>query len=87
MRNNLRSLKLVIIDEVSMLSSLNLAYIHLRLEELFGGSDWFGSMNVIFVGDLLQIPPLNGLPVFSKLTNRAISGKLGCQYLERYSNL
>ena len=78
MRNNLRSLKLVIIDEVSMLSSLNLAYIHLRLEELFGGSDWFGSMNVIFVGNLLQLPPVNGLPVFSKLTNRAISGKLGC---------
>ena len=29
MRTNLRSLKLIIIDEVSMLSSLNLAYIHL----------------------------------------------------------
>ena len=38
MRTNLRSLKLIIIDEVSMLSNLNLAYIHLRLEELFGGS-------------------------------------------------
>ena len=34
MRTNLRSLKLVIIDEVSMLSNLNLAYIHLRMEEL-----------------------------------------------------
>ena len=39
MRTNLNSLKLVIIDEVSMLSSLNLAYIHLRLEELFGGTE------------------------------------------------
>ena len=28
--------KLVIVDEVSMVSSLNLAYMHLRLEELFG---------------------------------------------------
>ena len=35
MRTNLRSLKLIIIDEVSMLSNLNLAYIYLRLEELF----------------------------------------------------
>ena len=78
MRTNLRSLKLVIIDEVSMLSSLNLAYIHLRLEELFGGSDWFGSMNVVFVGDLLQLPPVNGQPVFSKLTNKVISSKVGC---------
>ena len=35
-------------------------------------------MNVVFVGDLLQLPPVNGLPVFCKLTNRAISSKLGC---------
>ena len=70
MRTNLRSLKLVIIDEVSMLSNLNLAYIHLRLEELFGSADWFGSMNVMFVGDLLQLPPVNGSPVFSKLSHK-----------------
>ena len=38
MHTNLCSLKLIIIDEVSMLSKLNLAYIHLQLEELFGGS-------------------------------------------------
>ena len=52
MHTNLRSLKLIIIDEVSMLSNLNLAYIHLRLEELFGGSgdEYFGSMNMLFVG-------------------------------------
>ena len=77
MRTNLKSLKLVIIVEVSMLSNLNLAYIHLRLEELFGGTDWFGSINVMFVGDLLQLPPVNGDPVFSKLNQKAMS-KLGC---------
>ena len=27
-----------------MVSSLNPAYMRLRLEELFGGHDWFGSM-------------------------------------------
>ena len=77
MRTNLNSLKLVIIDEVSMLSNLNLAYIHLRLEELFGGTEWFGSINVMFVGDLLQLPPVNGDPVFCKLNSKAVS-KLGC---------
>ena len=67
MSTNLRSLKLIIIDETSMLSSLNLAYIHLRLEELFGGAgdDYFGSMNMLFVGDILQLPPVTGSPVFS----------------------
>ena len=50
-----------------MFSNLNLAYIHLRLEELFGRTDWFGAINVMFVGDLLQLPPVNGDPVFFKL--------------------
>ena len=60
-----------------MLSNLNLAYIHLRLEELFGGTDWFGSINIMFMGDLLQLPPVSGDPVFSKLSQKAMS-KLGC---------
>ena len=47
MRSTLRSLKMIIVDEVSMVSSLNLAYMHLRLEELFGGHDWFGGRNVL----------------------------------------
>jgi len=47
MRTNFHSLKRIIIDEVLMLSSLNLAYIRLQLEELFDCSgDWFGSINV-----------------------------------------
>ena len=79
MRTNLRSLKLIIIDEVSMLSNLNLAYIHLRLEELFGGSgdEYFGSMNMLFVGDILQLPPVTGSPVFSKLCNKLIASRMG----------
>jgi len=49
MSTNLHSLKLVIIDKVSMSSSLNLTYIHLRLQELLGDTRWFGSKNVLFV--------------------------------------
>ena len=78
MRTALRDLKLVIIDEVSMLSSLNLAYMHLRLEEVFGSNEWFSSMNVLFVGDLLQLPPVNGAPVFEQLHTKAILTRLGC---------
>ena len=72
MHNQLRHLKLLIADEVSMLSSLNLEYIHLRLEEVFGDDTWFGSVNVLFVGDLLQIPTVNGRPVFKKVVRKAI---------------
>ena len=44
----LKYVKFFIVDEVSMVSSFNLAYLHLRMEEMFGGSEWFGSMNAVF---------------------------------------
>ena len=62
MKASLSKVKMFIIDEVSMVSSLNLAYMHLRLEELFGGNEWFGTRNMLFVGDILQLQPVNGTP-------------------------
>ena len=78
MKTTLRDMKLLIVDEVSMVSSLTLAYIHLRLEEIFGEQDWFGSKNVLFVRDLLQLQPVNGQPVFEKVSSKAVTLKLGC---------
>ena len=78
MRASLSQLRLLIIDEVSMVSSLNLAYIHLRLDEIFAKDEWFGGMNVLFVGDILQLPPINGGPVFQRICNKSITNKLGC---------
>ena len=57
-----------------MVSSLNLAYIHLRLEELFGGED----VNILFMGDLLQLQPVNGKPAFETVDKKSIEYKLGC---------
>ena len=78
MKTTLRHVKVVIIDEVSMVSSLTLAYIHLRLEEIFGGEEWFGSTNMLFVGDILQLPPVNGQPVFEQILAKSLTHKLGC---------
>ena len=78
MRRSLSQLRLLIIDKVSMLSNLNLAYVHLRLDEIFGRDEWFGGVNVLFVGDILQLPPVNGAPVFDRITNKAVASKLGC---------
>ena len=78
---SLSQLRLLIIDEVSMVSSLNLAYIHLRLDEIFAKDEWFGGMNVLFVGDILQLPPVNGGPVFQRICNKSITNKLGCMTL------
>ena len=78
MKASLSKVKMFIIDEVSMVSSLNLAYMHLRLEELFGGNEWFGARNMLFVGDILQLQPVNGTPVFEKISQKSLSYKLGC---------
>ena len=45
---------------------------HLRLEELFGGNEWFGAGNMLFVGDILQLQPVNGTPVFEKITQKSV---------------
>ena len=78
MHASLSKLKLLIVDEVSMVSSLNLAYIHLRLDEIFARDKWFGGVNVLFVGDILQLPPVNGAPVYECISNNSITTKLGC---------
>ena len=72
MKASLSKVKMIIIDEVSMVSSLNLAYMYLTLEELFGGSEWFGARNVLFVGDIPQLQPVNGTPVFEKFTQKSV---------------
>ena len=78
MKKQLLNVKLIIVDEISMVSSLNLAYMHLRLEELFGGDEWFGNRNMLFVGDILQLQPVSGNPVFEKITQKSLLHKLGC---------
>ena len=68
-----------------MVSSLNLAYIHLRLQELFGGDEWFGGRNILFVGDLLQLPPVNGTPIFERLSQKIVQYRLGCATALKYT--
>ena len=71
-RSSLSQLRVLVIDEVS---NLNLAYVHLCLDEIFGRDQWFGGVNVLFVWDL---PAINGAPVFDRLTNKSVASKLGC---------
>uniref|UniRef100_A0A1X7TXZ5 ATP-dependent DNA helicase n=1 Tax=Amphimedon queenslandica TaxID=400682 RepID=A0A1X7TXZ5_AMPQE len=77
MKTELQDLKMVIIDEVSMVSSLNLTYIHMRINDLFESDEWFGGKNVLFVGDILQLPPVRGKPVFDKVTASTLKYRLG----------
>jgi ATP-dependent DNA helicase PIF1 len=59
MRALIPNLKLIIIDEISMVSNVRLAQLHLRLLEVFKESPddhrVFANVNIIVLGDFLQV--------------------------------
>ena len=57
-RKMLRKLELLIIDEVSMLRADTLDMINTVLKSVRGSSAPFGGVQVLFIGDLLQLPPV-----------------------------
>ena len=71
-----------IIDEISMVSYQILKSVHSCLCEIYGDDEIFGGLNVIAVGDLYQLSPVNGSHVFSKKPDRS-SGRLS-SHLWRY---
>ena len=60
LRNKLSDLKVIIVDEISMVSNDLLFYVHLRLNEIFGSvnNEPFAGITVITVGDFFQLPPV-----------------------------
>lgn len=63
-RKIFRNVRFVIIDEVSMLPYELLYQIHLRLQELKCNRELFGGVNVLLFGDLMQLPPVVGTPIY-----------------------
>ena len=71
LRLSLSELKLLIIDEISMVSNNRLLHIHQRLKEIFGtpSSKIFAGISIIAVGDLHQLPPIQQKPIFCNYGN------------------
>lgn len=57
-RKLIRNLELLIIDEVSMLRADTLDMIDMLLKSVRSSSLPFGGVQVLFIGDLLQLPPV-----------------------------
>ena len=71
LRMSLSELKLIIIDEISMVSNNALVHIHQRLKQIFAtaNSQLFAGISMIAVGDLYQLPPIRRKPIFSCFKN------------------
>ena len=71
----LSELKLIIIDEVSMVSNITLLHIHQRLKDIFGSnsSQLFAGISIIAVGDLYQLPPIRRKPIFHSFKNESFN--------------
>ena len=68
LRCKLQNLQLLIIDEVSMVSTPMLNLIHSRLQQVKQPSSQsavFGNINILAVGDFYQVPPVAAKPLTS----------------------
>ena len=64
-RDQLKNLKILIIDEFSMMKADILYRIHLRLQEITQKKQDFGGVNVYLLGDPAQLKPVLGSYIFS----------------------
>ena len=66
-----RHLKVVIIDELSVLGTRTLNFIDTRLQQLTGIRTPFGGLSVIAKGDLYQLKPVGDIQLFLNLDEDA----------------
>ncbi len=66
-RLTLKEVKIIIIDEISMVGNITLLHVHQRLKEIFGSiTQLFAGIGIIAVGDLYQLPPIKKKAIFEK---------------------
>ena len=69
-RNLLKNLKLVIIDEITMVKSDQQFQLDKRLREVTQKTNKiFGNVSIFYVGDIMQLKPCKGSYIFDRPTN------------------
>ena len=83
-RTLFRFVKVLIIDEISMISAELLDKIDLRLKQITGNHTMaFGNLDVILIGDLRQAPPVRSTPIYKPI-KATIAGPMLWRSLQFY---
>ena len=69
--NKLSEVRLIIIDKISVVSTVLVFQVNQRLIEIFiySGKEPFAGLPVTVCGDFYQLPPIKGSPVYSIATS------------------
>lgn len=59
-RDRLQNARIIVIDEISMVSASLLVSIDVRLRDWFNGALAFGGLSVVLMGDFFQLPAIQG---------------------------
>ena len=85
-RSQLQRMQVIFIDEISMVGSAMFNFLDLRLQQIMGTKDPFGSLSIITVGDLFQLKPVFDNWIFenSKDDYAALATHLWQQYFQMF---
>lgn len=61
-----KNVRILFIDEYTMLQQAYLEIINKRLQEIMGNNRLFGGIVVVLVGDTAQLPPVGGDPLYGR---------------------
>ena len=67
MRNRYKFLKVLLIDEISMIGDKTWEDLHIYLTHIMNNNLLFGGISIIGIGDFLQLPPVNAKTVYSAI--------------------
>ncbi|XP_077978182.1 uncharacterized protein LOC144433703 [Glandiceps talaboti] len=88
MLNSLRAkyacLKIIVIDEISMVGGQTLSNLNLTLQDIFENNIPFGNVSILAVGDLLQLNPVGDRPVYQSSMKQTLSVLAGSQWLNLF---
>ena len=80
-RTHIAHVKLLIIDEISMVGSMMLSRVDTCLQQIMGLNGSFGGVLVITVGDLNQLPSVMDSPIYMMPRSHDMVGLIQCNPL------